>query len=100
MDVGGGSTRPGAARPPVEGELRRVLPVVRELAAAGAIVSVDTMRAEVAARALDAGARLINDVLGGLADPAVLPLMARAGTPYVLMHWRGTLSRHSGERRL
>jgi len=89
VDVGGESTRPGAARPPVEEELRRVLPVVRELAAAGGVVSVDTMRAEVAARALDAGARLINDVSGGLADPAMLPLMARAGTPYVVMHWRG-----------
>ncbi|MFI2437532.1 dihydropteroate synthase [Streptomyces sp. NPDC018693] len=89
VDVGGESTRPGAARPPVEEELRRVVPVVRELAAAGAIVSVDTMRAEVAARALDAGARLVNDVSGGLADPEMLPLMARAGTPYVLMHWRG-----------
>ncbi len=89
VDVGGESTRPGAARPPVEEELRRVLPVVRRLAAAGAVVSVDTMRAEVAAQALDAGARLINDVSGGLADPAMLPLMARAGTPYVMMHWRG-----------
>ncbi|WTF11436.1 dihydropteroate synthase [Streptomyces sp. NBC_01613] len=89
VDVGGESTRPGAARPPVEEELRRVLPIVRELVAAGAVVSVDTMRAEVAARALDAGARLINDVSGGLADPAMLPLMARADAPYVLMHWRG-----------
>ncbi|MFJ9865915.1 dihydropteroate synthase [Streptomyces sp. NPDC101165] len=89
VDVGGESTRPGAVRPPAEEELRRVLPVVRELAAAGGIVSVDTMRAEVAARALDAGARLVNDVSGGLADPAMLPLMARADTPYVLMHWRG-----------
>ncbi|MCH0568368.1 dihydropteroate synthase [Streptomyces sp. MUM 136J] len=89
VDVGGESTRPGAARPPVEEELRRVLPVVRELASAGAVVSVDTMRAEVAARALDLGARLINDVSGGLADPGMLPLMARAGTPYVVMHWRG-----------
>ncbi|WP_326595418.1 dihydropteroate synthase [Streptomyces sp. NBC_01803] len=89
VDVGGESTRPGAARPPVEEELRRVLPVVRELATAGGIVSVDTMRAEVAARALDAGARLINDVSGGLADPRMLPLMARAATPYVVMHWRG-----------
>ncbi|MFF7389274.1 dihydropteroate synthase [Streptomyces scabiei] len=89
VDVGGESTRPGAVRPPVEEELRRVLPVVRGLAAAGAVVSVDTMRAEVAARALDAGARLVNDVSGGLADPAMLPLMAQAGVPYVLMHWRG-----------
>ena len=89
VDVGGESTRPGAARPPVAEELRRVLSVVRRLAAAGGIVSVDTMRAEVAARALDAGARLINDVSGGLADPAMLPLMARADMPYVAMHWRG-----------
>ena len=89
VDVGGESTRPGVARPPVEEELRRVLPVVRKLAAAGGVVSVDTMRAEVAAHALDAGARLINDVSGGLADAAMLPLMARAGMPYVLMHWRG-----------
>ncbi|WP_308311427.1 dihydropteroate synthase [Streptomyces sp. D2-8] len=89
LDVGGESTRPGAARPEVGEELRRVLPVVRELAAAGATVSVDTMRAEVAARAMEAGAALVNDVSGGLADPAMLPLMARAGTPYVLMHWRG-----------
>ncbi|MFJ2967046.1 dihydropteroate synthase [Streptomyces collinus] len=89
LDVGGESTRPGATRPPVEEELRRVLPVVRALAAAGAKVSVDTMRAEVAARAVEAGAAVVNDVSGGLADPAMLPLMARAGTPYVLMHWRG-----------
>lgn len=73
----------------MEQELRRVLPVVRELAAAGATVSVDTMRAEVAARALEAGARLVNDVSGGLADPALLELMARAQVPYVVMHWRG-----------
>ncbi|MFD9936928.1 dihydropteroate synthase [Streptomyces massasporeus] len=89
LDVGGESTRPGATRPTVEEELRRVLPVVRALAAAGAKVSVDTMRAEVAARAVEAGAALVNDVSGGLADPAMLPLMARAGTPYVVMHWRG-----------
>ncbi|MFI8850045.1 dihydropteroate synthase [Streptomyces sp. NPDC053499] len=89
VDVGGESTRPGAVRPSAEEELRRVLPVVRELAAAGGTVSVDTMRAEVAARALDAGARLVNDVSGGLADPAMLPLMARADAPYAVMHWRG-----------
>ncbi|MDI3409466.1 dihydropteroate synthase [Streptomyces sp. B-S-A6] len=89
LDVGGESTRPGAARPSVEEELRRVVPVVRELAAAGVPVSVDTMRAEVAAAAIEAGAGLVNDVSGGLADPEMLPLVARAGTPYVLMHWRG-----------
>ncbi|MGW0735017.1 dihydropteroate synthase [Streptomyces sp. NPDC002851] len=89
LDVGGESTRPGAARPSVEEELRRVLPVVRELAAAGALISVDTMRAEVAARAIEAGAWLVNDVSGGRADPEMLPLIAQAGTPYVAMHWRG-----------
>ena len=88
VDVGGESTRPGAARPAVTEELRRVLPVVRVLARVGC-VSVDTMRAEVAAAAIDAGARLVNDVSGGRADPAMLPLVAEAGLPYVCMHWRG-----------
>jgi dihydropteroate synthase len=91
VDVGGESTRPGAQRVPVEEELRRVLPVVGELAAAGVVVSVDTMRAEVAERAVEAGARLINDVSGGRADPDMLAVAASAGVPFVLMHWR----RHS-----
>ena len=89
LDVGGESTRPGAARVPVEEELRRVLPVVRGLAQAGAVVSVDTTRAAVAEAALEAGAQLVNDVSGGLADPAMLPLVASAEVPYVVMHWRG-----------
>ncbi|MPZ61324.1 MAG: dihydropteroate synthase [Propionibacteriales bacterium] len=89
VDVGGESTRPGADRPPVEEELRRVLPVVRGLSEAGATVSIDTMRAEVVERALDAGARLINDVSGGLADPRMLEVAARAEVPFVSMHWRG-----------
>lgn len=88
VDVGGESTRPGAARPPVEEELARVVPVVKGLAAAGVPVSVDTMRAEVAEAAVEAGAVLVNDVSGGLADRGMLPLVARLGTPYVLMHWR------------
>ena len=88
VDVGGESTRPGAARPPVEEELARVVPVVKGLAGAGVPVSVDTMRAEVAEAAVEAGAVLVNDVSGGLADPDMLPLVARLGTPYVLMHWR------------
>ncbi len=88
VDVGGESTRPGAERPPVDEELRRVLPVVRALAPT-TCVSIDTMRAEVAAAALDAGARLVNDVSGGQADPAMLGLVAQAGVPYVCMHWRG-----------
>jgi dihydropteroate synthase len=91
VDVGGESTRPGALRSPVDEELRRVLPVVRELAADGVIVSIDTMRAEVAEKALDAGARVINDVSGGRADPRMFSVAADANVPYVLMHWR----RHS-----
>ena len=89
VDVGGESTRPGAERPDVSEELRRVLPVVHALTAAGAVVSVDTMRAEVAARAVEAGARLVNDVSGGLADPEMLATVAGLGVPYVCMHWRG-----------
>ena len=89
VDVGGESTRPGAARVPQEEELRRVVPVVRELAAEGLLVAVDTTRAAVAAAALDAGAGMVNDVSGGLADEGMLPLVAQARVPYVLMHWRG-----------
>ena len=89
VDVGGESTRPGAQRVPVEEELRRVEPVVRSLAARGVAVSVDTMRAEVAERAVEAGAVLVNDVSGGLADPAMARLVAASGVSYVLMHWRG-----------
>jgi len=89
LDVGGESTRPGAARVDAAEEWRRVGPVVRELAAAGALVSVDTTRAAVAERALEAGARVLNDVSGGLADPDLPRVAAAAGVPYVVMHWRG-----------
>jgi dihydropteroate synthase len=89
IDVGGESTRPGAERIPVEDELRRVMPVVAALASAGSYVSIDTMRAEVASRALAAGARMVNDVSGGLADPDMAGVIAAAGVPYVVMHWRG-----------
>jgi dihydropteroate synthase len=88
VDVGGESTRPGAVRPSPEEELHRVLPVVGALADAGVLVSVDTMRAEVAAAAVEAGAVLVNDVSGGRADPEMLPTVARLGVAYVLMHWR------------
>lgn len=88
LDVGGESTRPGATRPSLAEELARVVPVVSGLAALGAIVSVDTMRAEVAAAALDAGAVLVNDVSGGLADPAILRVVAARDAAYVAMHWR------------
>lgn len=89
LDVGGESTRPGAERVSEAEERRRVLPVVERLAAAGAVVSVDTMRASVALAAVEAGARLVNDVSGGLADPEMLPAVAAAGVPYIAMHWRG-----------
>ena len=89
IDVGGESTRPGAERVDESEEVRRVLPVVEALAAAGHLVSIDTMRAALAERAVDAGAVLVNDVSGGLADPAMLPFAARARVPVVLMHWRG-----------
>jgi dihydropteroate synthase len=89
LDIGGESTRPGALRPTVEEELRRVVPVVSALAADGVRVGIDTMRAEVATAALEAGAVLVNDVSGGLADPAMLPVVAAAQVPFVAMHWRG-----------
>jgi dihydropteroate synthase len=89
LDIGGESTRPGATRPLVEEELARVIPVITALAGDGATVSVDTMRAEVAARALAAGAGIVNDVSGGLADPRILAVVADAGAAYVAMHWRG-----------
>jgi dihydropteroate synthase len=88
LDVGGESTRPGATRPLVAEELDRVVPVITGLAAQGAIVSVDTMRAEVAAAAIDAGARIVNDVSGGLADPPILDVVAASDATYVAMHWR------------
>ena len=89
VDVGGESTRPGAVRPTQEVELARVIPVIRALSVAGGIVSVDTMRSEVAEQAVAAGARAINDVSGGLADPRMLSTVARLEVPYVCMHWRG-----------
>lgn len=89
VDVGGESTRPGAQRVDAHEELRRVLPVVRALATQGVAVSVDTMRAAVAAAALEAGAAMVNDVSGGLADPDMLAVVRHARAPYVVMHWRG-----------
>lgn len=89
LDVGGESTRPGAARVPEDEELRRVLPVVRALVAGGADVSVDTTRPRVALAAVDAGAVVVNDVSGGLADEAMRRVVAETGVVYVAMHWRG-----------
>lgn len=89
VDVGGESTRPGASRVSEEEERRRVVPVIAELAGAGVLVSIDTMRSGVAEAALDAGARMVNDVSGGLADGCMPEVVARARVPYVVMHWRG-----------
>jgi dihydroneopterin aldolase len=89
VDVGGESTRPGADRVAAEVETDRVVPVIRALVAEGVPVSVDTMRAEVAEAALAAGASVINDVSGGLADPRMAKVVADAAVPWILMHWRG-----------
>lgn len=92
LDIGGESTRPGAGRPDLEEELRRTIGVVRRLHAdpgIDATLSIDTMRAAVAAAAIDAGARIVNDVSGGLADPDMARVVADAGVDYVAMHWRG-----------
>ncbi|HET6625168.1 MAG TPA: dihydropteroate synthase [Nocardioidaceae bacterium] len=98
LDVGGESTRPGATRPVVAEELDRVIPVISALAGEGAVVSVDTMRAEVADAALRAGAVLVNDVSGGLADPEILDVAAARGAAYAAMHWRAhadTMQKHA-----
>jgi dihydropteroate synthase len=96
IDVGGESTRPGADRIDADTELHRVLPVIRELAAAGVPMSIDTTRAAVAAAALEAGVQVVNDVSGGLADPEMARVVADAGCPWILMHWRGH-SRQMGD---
>ena len=95
IDIGGESTRPGAQRVDVDTEISRVLPVVRALLAdtseggGSAIISVDTIHAATAEAVIEAGAHIINDVSGGLADPAMPALIARAGVVYVCQHWRG-----------
>ena len=89
LDVGGESTRPGARRVDPAEEQNRVLPVIRELAAAGVAVSVDTIHAATAAAAIEAGAVIVNDVSGGLADPAMAGVLADAGVVYICQHWRG-----------
>lgn len=89
VDIGGESTRPGAERIDAATEAERVLPVIRELTAAGVTVSVDTSRARVAEAALAAGAAVVNDVSGGLADPDMARVVRDAHCPWVLMHWRG-----------
>ena len=89
IDVGGESTRPGAPRVAISEEQRRVLPVIRALSERGITVSVDTTNASTAAAAIDAGARIVNDVSGGLADPDMDELIAHTDVRFVVMHWRG-----------
>ena len=89
IDIGGESTRPGAERVSEEEEIARVIPVITELAKYGTTISIDTMRASTAEAAIKAGASIINDVSGGLADPDMLQTVARLQVPYIAMHWRG-----------
>ena len=89
IDIGGESTRPGSDRISVQEELDRVIPVISALANSGAVISIDTMRVEVAKAAVAAGACMINDVSGGKSDPEMLSYVATLNTPFILMHWRG-----------
>jgi dihydropteroate synthase len=89
IDIGGESTKPGVERITLDEELDRVIPVIRELSQLGIKISIDTMRSEVARKAIDAGASIINDVSGGLADPEMLTTAASLKLPYIAMHWRG-----------
>ena len=89
LDIGGESTRPGAARVSLDEELERVIPVIERLADEGHWVSVDTMRGAVAMQAVRAGAIIVNDVSGGLGEPDMLPTVGALDVPYILMHWRG-----------
>jgi dihydropteroate synthase len=89
IDIGGESTRPGAERVSEAEEIARTIPVITELAKHGVKISIDTMRASTAEAAIKAGASIINDVSGGLADPLMLQTAARLGVPYIAMHWRG-----------
>ena len=89
IDIGGESTRPGAARVSAAEEQARVIPVIEKLAQTGVPISIDTMRAETAELAITAGASVVNDVSGGLADDLMFETVAEMGCPYILMHWRG-----------
>ena len=89
IDIGGESTRPGADRVREEEELKRTIPVIAELVKHGVAISIDTMRASTAEAAIKAGASIINDVSGGLADLHMLQTVVRLQVPYIAMHWRG-----------
>lgn len=89
IDIGGESTRPGADRVSAKEEQTRVLPVIKKLSQTGIPISIDTMRAETAVLAIEAGASIVNDVSGGIADDLMHESVAEMGCPYILMHWRG-----------
>lgn len=89
IDIGGESTRPGADRVSATEEQSRVLPVIKKLSQTGIPISIDTMRAETAVLAIEAGASIVNDVSGGIADDLMHESVAEMGCPYILMHWRG-----------
>lgn len=89
IDIGGESTRPGAEPVDAVEEKRRVIPVIKELAGE-ALISIDTSKADVAAAALDAGAKIVNDVTGGRGDEAMWPLLAERGAGFIIMHMQGT----------
>ena len=98
VDVGGESTRPGAKTVPSPEERKRVMPIVRELVARGITVSIDTLHADTALSAVDAGAQIINDVSGGLADEGMARVVAETGVHFVAMHWRGGADVEAGYR--
>jgi dihydropteroate synthase len=89
IDIGGESTRPGADRVSAKEEQARVLPVIEKLSQTGIPISIDTMRADTAVLAIEAGASIVNDVSGGIADDLMHESVAEMGCPYILMHWRG-----------
>ena len=89
IDIGGESTRPGAEQISIDEEIQRVIPVIAELKKEKIFISIDTMKHEVAKEAIKAGAIMINDVSGGLADEKMFETVAELDVPYVLMHWRG-----------
>jgi dihydropteroate synthase len=89
IDVGGESTRPGSHSISSDEELRRVIPVIEALSSSGAVISIDTKRAETARMAIRAGAHIVNDVSAGLADPEMLSVVAALACPFIAMHTRG-----------
>ena len=89
IDIGGESTRPGANQISIDEEIKRVIPVIQELKKENILISIDTMKHQVATAAVEAGAIIVNDVSGGLADEKMFETVAKLNVPYVLMHWRG-----------